>query len=661
MTNINHTKSKNKASFFILLGFFFIGLIWIFSNVVYGATAVWHLTGGINGFEKQYQQIQAVGLNNIQTVELERSIDKVRLGIDRVQKIWNNGWGLGWGRYLPGLSEEYFAIRDSLALADSLLNSITDFVALVNGIQGAVNNAQSLGLGVIIRDDQSYFSLTAQEREGFWRKLVESIPQLRGLEVELQLAVLDYQRVTAGGPNWLKSASWWLEFGERIQLAQQTVAAIIPLATVGTELMGINGKEELLILFLNETELRPGGGFIGLYGLAVTNQGLIESLLVEDVYNLEAAAALRADYQVKPPTPIKNYLGQNKWYFRDAAWEPDFSLTAINARQLLRQEQAIALRPISEISGVVGITTKFIAELLKILGPLQLQGEVVTADSLTDWLQFQVEQAFIEKGIPYSERKAVVSEAAGQLLENIFSSTPEQWPSLLVAMEEAVTAKELAVMMIVEPGKRKLNEAGWSGVLSPIQGEDQIMLVDANLGALKTDPVVQRAIKYVITREANRLKATVTIEYHHTGNYNYKTSGYHSYSRLLTPLGSQLTSSQFSGGGEPEKNESFAPEVVSGMTAFPQYLSVKPGEKGIWRLEYYLPDAVWQSLLIGEYNLQGFKQMGAGAVPLTIDLNFGKKLQSANPSEDPQDFSILGYQLVTGLNQDQRFELRFAP
>ena len=661
MTNISHTKSKHKASFFILLGFFFIGLIWIFSNVVYGATAVWHLTGGINGFEKQYHQIQTVGLNNIQTVELERSIDKVRLGIDRVQKIWNSGWGLGWGRYLPGLSEDYFAIRDSLELADSLLNSITDFVALVSGIQGAVNNAQSLGLGVIIRDDQSYFSLTAQEREGFWRKLVESIPQLRGLEVELQLAVLDYQRVTAGGPNWLKSASWWLEFGERIELAKQTVSAIIPLATVGTELMGINGKEELLILFLNETELRPGGGFIGLYGLAVTNQGLIESLLVEDVYNLEAAAALRADYQVKPPTPIKNYLGQNKWYFRDAAWEPDFSLTAINARQLLRQEQAIALRPISEISGVVGITTKFIAELLKILGPLQLQGDVVTADSLTDWLQFQVEQAFIEKGIPYLERKAVVSEAAGQLLEKIFSSTPEQWPSLLVAMEEAVTAKELAVMMINEPEKRKLNEAGWSGVLNPIQGEDQIMLVDANLGALKTDPVVQRAIKYAITREANRLKAVVTIEYHHTGNYNYKTSSYHSYSRLLSPLGSQLISSQFSGGGEPEKNQSFAPEVISGMTAFPQYLSVKPGEKGIWRLEYYLPDAVWQSLLSGEYNLQGFKQMGAGAIPLTIDLNFGKKLQSANPSEEPQDFSILGYQLVTGLNQDQRFELRFAP
>src|SRR6185437_14897925 len=49
-------------------------------------------------------------------------------------------------------------------------------------------------------------------------------------------------------------------------------------------LFGFNGKKTYLVLFQNNMELRPGGGFIGSYGTIHVDNGTFDKLQIHDVY-----------------------------------------------------------------------------------------------------------------------------------------------------------------------------------------------------------------------------------------------------------------------------------------------------------------------------------------------------------------------------------------
>jgi hypothetical protein len=60
----------------------------------------------------------------------------------------------------------------------------------------------------------------------------------------------------------------------------------------------------------------------------------------------------------------------------------------------------------------------------------------------------------------------------------------------------------------------------------------------------------------------------------------------------------------------------------------------------------------------GVYELAVFKQMGARDNALTLDLDFGKKLKSAEPNEDKADFGDTRYQVNTILDQNHVFTVQ---
>jgi len=68
--------------------------------------------------------------------------------------------------------------------------------------------------------------------------------------------------------------------------------------------------------------------------------------------------------------------------------------------------------------------------------------------------------------------------------------------------------------------------------------------------------------------------------------------------------------------------------------------------------EFALADEVVEGIESEDYTLTVFKQVGAQNNALTVDLNFGKNVTHATPSEDQNEWGDSAYRLNTILDQD---------
>jgi hypothetical protein len=94
-----------------------------------------------------------------------------------------------------------------------------------------------------------------------------------------------------------------------------------------------------------------------------------------------------------------------------------------------------------------------------------------------------------------------------------------------------------------------------------------------------------------------------------------------------------------------------------GLTVFGAFISIEPGKEGELSFEYYLPDSVATMITSGDYLLKVEKQIGAAEHGLTLDLDFGKKLKSADPAELPIYWGDSLYSGSFGLEKDLIFTL----
>jgi len=113
------------------------------------------------------------------------------------------------------------------------------------------------------------------------------------------------------------------------------------------EFFGKDGKRKYLVLFMNNMELRPGGGFIGSVGVVEFDQYTLIGLRIYDVYSLDGQLKTHID----PPNPIRKYLSQPHWFLRDSNFSPDFPTNAEEALSFVRKEVGW-----DSFDGVIGVT-----------------------------------------------------------------------------------------------------------------------------------------------------------------------------------------------------------------------------------------------------------------------------------------------------------------
>lgn len=327
-----------------------------------------------------------------------------------------------------------------------------------------------------------------------------------------------------------------------VRIAKILVIATISLAIIGAifiwsnygkELnlaMAVRGQGEVnyLVIFQNTLELRPTGGFIGNFAEVTLKDGIIKDY---SIYNTNVF-----DYGkpgIDSPEPYKKMLGIQQMQLRDANWAPNFPTTAQQVIDLYRLEGGT-----KDIDGVIAINASILPEILKIIGPVSINAidKKLDAENVLLELQYELNFGFIEKGIGRENRKEPIRELAFEIDNKINKASIFQLYRLANVLIAQSNQKHIMLWSKDNNVQSEIDNLGWDGAININAQNDYLKVVDANLGALKTDYYMKRVIKKDIRECDSKICSTITITYNNTATKPTPlNTDYKSYTRVLLP------------------------------------------------------------------------------------------------------------------------------
>ncbi|MDD2584276.1 MAG: DUF4012 domain-containing protein, partial [Bacteroidales bacterium] len=382
------------------------------------------------------------------------------------------------------------------------------------------------------------------------------------------------------------------------------------LSKIIPSLAGYPEPGNFLFIMQNNDELRPSGGFIGVYGLMETKNGTVNSLITRDSYHLDMPASISGKWNLQPPAALSKYLKVEKWYLRDANWSPDWPTSARNIQEIYHGEKAAISESSSPFRAIISLSPDFVAELLDITGPVMARGELYEKENFQELLQYSVEVSYSEQDISSWDRKDVINEIVYELKEKLTKISLDQFYSLLNIVTENIANRNIQIYFNDEYLQGLAKRLNASGEVRKNSG-DYLMVVDANLGAFKSDAVVKKSLNYNLNLTNDLAQANLDLNYRHEGGFDWRTTRYRSYTRVYSPLGSKLKSLETFGLVKVEKESIISYEDKDlGKTVFAFFFTLEPGTAGGIAIEYELNTDLSNYLRNNPYSLLVQKQSG---------------------------------------------------
>jgi len=289
-------------------------------------------------------------------------------------------------------------------------------------------------------------------------------------------------------------------------------------------------KQTITVLFQNNMELRPTGGFIGSYGFLSFEKGRLTDFTVHDVY--EADGQLHG--HVEPPETLKKYLGESGWYLRDANWSPDFPTSAQQAAWFLEKEVK------REVDGVWAINLNAVQKMLSALGGIYLPDykEEINGNNLFERAEYYSEVGFFPGSTQKKDFLATLSFA----ILNEIKKNPSFGVKMATALQESLEEKDILFYFRDDSLEKKILSLGFGGSLKQATCQekdcvaDYLWLVEANVGANKANFFVKRKLAQRLNINDQKLEHTVRVSYENTAQSNTWPGGnYKNFLRFYLP------------------------------------------------------------------------------------------------------------------------------
>lgn len=574
--------------------------------------------------------------------------------------------------WVPWAGTQIQAVDNIITTSLETSKAISELLYLAKDIFEVFQYTKEVTTGLVpeVGEHISFSDLSREQKREILKNLYESVPRLQEAQARIDLAMTSFERIpqtklaTPIKEAIEPFAQYLPEFKKQIDLA-------IPLLKIVTQVAGYPESKNYLFALTNNAEMRPAGGFIGTYGILKLADGEILHFDTHDVYAIDGPA--EKFMRVPPPPPLVKYLKVNWWFMRDANWSPDFPTSAEQVLWFYFEEAggiardrgaAIPEAPLVNFNGVISVTPTVVAELLNIVGPITVEGQTFTAENLINALEYQVEVGFLKEGIPRSQRKEIISVLAAELQNRLFDLPAQRWIEVIKVIEDAMIERQIIIYEKNPDIQSEIELQNWGGKVRSSDG-DYLMVADANLASLKTDPYIERKIKYELRfDEMGDLIAKTTIHYKNTATFSWNTTRYRTYTRVYVPQGSELLAAQGHLKDDKLSNPGLEPGQVDiydelGKTVFGAFTSIEPGSEGSLVFEYKLPDSISQLIKNREYYLLVQKQAGTAGHDLTLSLEFDKNVKSAEPAEEQVYWGDRRYNIETDLRVDREFKVEF--
>jgi len=361
---------------------------------------------------------------------------------------------------------------------------------------------------------------------------------------------------------------------------------------IASKMSEVKEVQTFLILFQNNLEIRPGGGYIGSFGILKLKEGQVISIEVHDTNIFDD----RISTGIMPPYPMTETLRVKNWEMRDSNWSPDFEENAHKAVEFYTLEGGE-----EQFNGVIAISTRLLTSFLEFTGPIAIPGfpGEYTSENAILKLEYHVEKGYKEQDIEKGKRKYIMKDLAREILNKASQLSLTEKKDLLLRLEKHLNEKDVLINFFDVELQEKIESLNWGGEVNENYSNDYLMMVDANLAAYKSDAKMVRSFEYQVDFRKEAPIATLDLTYKHTAQEkDWMTNNYQSYLRIYTPKESWLLESN---NYHPMK---FGEEL--NKKYFGTLIQVPLGQTKTFHYEYRLPERI----TFEDYRLMIQKQSG---------------------------------------------------
>ncbi len=371
-------------------------------------------------------------------------------------------------------------------------------------------------------------------------------------------------------------------------------------------LLGVDSPKRLMLVFQNNTELRPSGGFMGSYAIVDVKNGQIKKIDVPGggFYDLKGSLAVKVD------APYPFHLFSPIWQPWNANWFFDWPTSAQKIEWFYDKSGG------PTVDGIIAFTPNVLADILKVVGEIDMPDYnlKINSDNFIRLLQTQVEFGYDKEE---NQPKKIIADLMPKLLAKLSQVDKNKLIELWQFINNDLKQKQILVYTNNSVIEGRIKSMGWGGEVLPAK-LDYLAVIHTNVAGGKTDQAVKNSIRHQVKiladgRVIDKLELTRT----HKGDEKDVFLGATNidYVRFYVPKGSRLLKA--SGFDALPKNRKFQWEDElkkdvdlarvdrqlkvdkenDGMrisqefdkTVFGNWIIVRPGEKQTVSLEYILP------------------------------------------------------------------------
>jgi len=549
MEKTDQKNNFNRLGKILLAVFGFLIFSILIVGLVLGVSAK-DLLSEIKEIQTNFAQIQQAAKQQ-DLGKIEESLNKTEENLKRIEEKLSK---LNLAKSIPFLKNYVFDAQHGVKAgvaglegAKLVVQALTPYADIL-GLSGAKSSTES---GKTTMDRITFIVTTLDKIKPQFDQVAQ--------KMEIVKSELDYvdpnrypKEIKGAKPKeWIIAAKLAAEEGARLFSDAKPLLEILP------TLLGVDSEKFYLVIFQNDAEIRPTGGFMTAYGILKISKGKITPVLSQDIYYLDSLLTktepapevlvkyVRLPYQEEAKKGIKPH-----WRVRDMNLSPDFRLST---EKFLTYYQKIV--GTGKLNGILAVDTKVLVELLKITGIV----------GVPEWGNFSAEidkrcdcpqvvyrlEELADKPVSTLNlsRKAVIGPLMHSVLLNAFQAPKAKMPLLVEAALKLIEEKHLLVYLFDENAQKAVESFNLGGRIKDYKG-DYFHLNDTSFSGAKSNLFIKQAIeqKFEIGGDGSITK-TVSITYRNpapASNCNLEKGGlclnadYRDWVRLYVPEGSTL-------------------------------------------------------------------------------------------------------------------------
>lgn len=550
------------------------------------------------------------------------------------------------------IKQQLKAAKNSLGQVDLALNFLfwIRIIPILGGYYSDIKGFSQAGVLVLGAADKLTDSLddeelgfSGQPRSGQDRVsqliliLEKSLPYLDKIEGDLKKASdsvknIDsdkYPEINIGGVSLRKSLATAKNFimGTGIAVSEGREAL-----NIAPSAMGQPQAKTYLLLFQNDKEIRPTGGFITAFAQLKIDRGQIQTTTSDDIYRLDERLLATCETKIcplTPPAPIVKYLPEvsgkerSAWSMRDSNISPNLPTSAKEFERIFQ-----LLGQGLPFDGIIYIDSQVVEELIEVTGPIDVLGTKYSAEvdkrcncpNVIYELESYAEIA--AKG--EQDRKAILGVLMQQILARSVGGDIEKIPELIETIARLSNHKHVLFYMHDSAAQNALSKLNWTGEIKDYDG-DYLHINDSNFAGGKSNLYVEQTVTQEISTKNDMVRKKITIEYKNPQPFGVWLNGINrDYVRFYVPKGAKL----ITGKGAEESVRQIENELEKSV--FETFITVRPQNSRKLEIEYIVP---YQPK--DEYKLLIQKQPGAKDFKYKIKLN-GKQVEDFKLEADKE-------------------------